>query len=256
MGKELLFYDAYQQFYSMASESKAFKDYCEDAFGADFSQDGFSDLGQIQLLLRYIPKCDDMHILDIGCGNGKMLKYLQQETKAYIHGFDYSENAIQTAIAQNNARADFRVGVMGEIEYPEGSFDVAISMDSLYFAKDISQFVSQVYTWLKNGGIFLIGYQEGEIMPKTENSETTAIAQALQQNKLRYKVLNITEDTYYLLKRKRESILKYEKDFQKEGQTAWFEMVLARTDCASVSLEEYCKKNARYIYVAEKYIWE
>lgn len=252
MKDQLLFYDAYEQFYSMAAESQAFKAYCENAFGADFSQDGFSDLNQIKLILSNIPKREKLHILDIGCGNGKMLKYLQNETNAYIYGFDYSENAIQTATAQKNEKADFRVGAMGEIEYQEETFDVAISMDSLYFAKDMSQFVGQVHTWLKKDGLFLIGYQEGEIMPKTQNNETTVIAQALRKNKFRYKVLDITVDTYNLLIRKRESVLKYEKEFLEEGLTAWFEMVLAQTDCASVSLEEYRNKNARYIYVAEK----
>ncbi|WP_428849329.1 class I SAM-dependent methyltransferase [Thermocaproicibacter melissae] len=33
----------------------------------------------------------------MGCGNGKMLKYLQERTGANIHGFDYSEQAIEYA---------------------------------------------------------------------------------------------------------------------------------------------------------------
>lgn len=37
--------------------------------------------------------------MDIGCGNGKMLGYLQERTRAHIYGFDYSETAITTAKA-------------------------------------------------------------------------------------------------------------------------------------------------------------
>mgnify|MGYP003399963325 CR=1 FL=1 len=33
---ELLFYDAYEDFYTMAKESKAFRAFCKDAFGEDF----------------------------------------------------------------------------------------------------------------------------------------------------------------------------------------------------------------------------
>lgn len=250
--KNLLFYDAYEQFYSMAAGSKAFKAYCKDAFGADFSQDGFSDLQQINTILSFFPKREDLHILDIGCGNGKMLMYLQEKTGAYIHGFDYSENAIQTAIEKNKENSDFRVGVIGEIVYPEESFDVVTSMDSLYFAKDMTKFVGQVRTWLKPGGLFLIGYQEGDIMPKTENSETTVIARALRENRLNYRVTDITEDTYRMLKRKRESILKFQEAFAAEGLEMWYEMVVAQTECATVSLEEYRANNARFIYVAAK----
>ena len=42
--KELLFYDAYEAFYAMAKTSRAFRAFCRDAFGADFSQDGFASV--------------------------------------------------------------------------------------------------------------------------------------------------------------------------------------------------------------------
>lgn len=255
MGKskdELLFYREYEKFYSMAAKSKAFRDYCQDAFGADFSQDGFSDLEQIDRIRSYLPKREDLHILDVGCGNGKMLGYLQRETQSYIYGFDYSEVAIQTAISRHMDRSEFRVGVMGEIEYPREMFDVVISMDSIYFAKDMTEFVLQVKGWLKSNGVFLVGYQEGDVMPKTENSETTEIAQSLKKNGMHYKVLDITEDTYYMLRKKRESILKHRQEFEDEGLKDWFDVVLGQTDCITVSLEEYSRENARYIYIATK----
>lgn len=153
---------------------------------------------------------------------------------------------------QDNEKADFRVGVIGEMEYPQGQFDVIISMDSLYFAKDMSQFVGQVYSWLKEDGLFLIGYQEGDVMPKTENSETAVIARALRENHFQYQVTDMTEDTYRMLQRKRESILKYKEAFRNEGLNEWYEMVLGQTECATVSPDEYRRQNARYLFVAKK----
>ena len=70
----------------------------------------------------------DAHVLDIGCGNGKMIKYLGDKTGAHIHGFDYSDNAIMHA-KTNNDSGDFRVGVIGKIEYSKESFDVIVAMD-------------------------------------------------------------------------------------------------------------------------------
>ena len=84
--KELLFYDDYEAFYTMTKGSNAFRSFCKDAFGEDFSQDGFSNKEQIDMILKYIPQNDDVHILDIGCGNGKMLGYLQEKTRAHIYG--------------------------------------------------------------------------------------------------------------------------------------------------------------------------
>ena len=145
--KELLFYDVYKEFYEMARISNTFKIFCKEAFGEDFSQDGFSDIKQIDMILNYIPKKENVHILDIGCGNGKMLAYLQKRTGAYIHGFDYSKTAIETAKSLFFENAEFRKGVIGEIDYQEEKFDVIISMDTIYFAEDVCAFVSQI----KNG---------------------------------------------------------------------------------------------------------
>ena len=52
--KDLLFYEAYEDFYDMAHKSKAFSDFCKEAYGEDFSQDGFSDIKQINKIVPYI----------------------------------------------------------------------------------------------------------------------------------------------------------------------------------------------------------
>ena len=250
MKDDLLFYSAYENFYDMAKNSSSFKSYCIDAFGADFSQDGFSDLSQINQIIEHIPQSDDLHILDIGCGNGKMLKYLQSKTSAFIHGFDYSENAIADAKSYNNCCCDFQVGIIGEISYKSQSFDMVISMDTMYFAQDMTVFVSQIRDWLKPNGILYIGYQEGDIMPKTAHGNSTAIAKALMENGFRFEINDITRSTYELLLKKRNSVIAHKTDFINEGLEVWYQMVLDQTNCVSEPIEEYIKNNARYIYIA------
>ena len=250
--EELLFYDAYEAFYAMAKNSKAFQNFCKDAFGEDFSQDGFSNVEQIDRIFQYIPKKENVHILDIGCGNGKMLGYLQQKTGAYIHGFDYSEEAIKTAQLLFPENAEFREGVIGKIDYPEESFDVIISMDTMYFAKDMTEFVSQVKKWLKDTGVFFVGYQEGEVMLKTESKDTTILAKALVANGMKYEAIDITEQTYELLKNKRMSAMAHQNEFEEEGYMDWFNMLIGQTECATETLEQFKEKMARYIYVIHK----
>lgn len=250
--KKLLFYDAYEAFYAMAGKSKAFQNYCKNAFGADFSQDGFSDISQIDRILQYIPSENNVHILDIGCGNGKMLGYLQQKTGAYIHGFDYSEQAITTARTLFPTNSEFQEGIIGEINYPEASFDVITSMDTMYFAKDMTAFVAQVKKWLKPDGVFFVGYQEGDVMPKTESMFTTELTKALSQNGMDYEVTDITKQTYDLLMQKREAALAHRAEFEAEGYDEWFAMLQGQTECVTEPYEEFQKKMARYIYVGFK----
>ena len=250
--KELLFYDAYEAFYGMAKKSNAFQKFCKDAFGEDFSQDGFSNIEQINMILRYIPQKDNVRILDIGCGNGKMLGYLQEKTEAYICGFDYSEEAIETARFLFPKNSEFREGVIGEIDYPEENFDVIISMDTMYFAKDMTAFVNQVKKWLKERGVFFVGYQEGDVIPKTENMHTTMLSKALVMNGMKYEAIDITEQTYELLKKKRISAIAHQNEFEAEGYRDWFDMLIGQTECATETFEQFKEKMARYIYVIRK----
>lgn len=247
---DLLFYNEYEEFYTMATSSKAFKAFCKDAFGEDFSQDGFSDIAQTDMILKYIPNKENVHILDIGCGNGKMLGYLQNKTNAYIHGFDYSEEAIRAAKVLHNTNSEFKQGIIGEIEYPSNTFDVVVSMDTMYFAKDMVSFVSQVKTWLKPDAVFFVGYQEGDVMPKTECAETTEIAKALKENGMSHEIIDITEQTYNLLKKKREAAIAHKKEFEAEGNDKWFDMLMFQTECTDDDYEEFAKKMSRYIFIA------
>ena len=249
---ELLFYDAYEDFYKMAKESKAFRAFCKDAFGEDFSQDGFSNLEQIDRILEYVPSGDDIHILDIGCGNGKMLGYLQEKTGAYIHGFDYSSQAIQTAQALFPEKSEFREGIIGETEYPEESFDVITSMDSMYFAKDMTAFVAQIKKWLKPNGILFVGYQEGDVMPKTESVETTVLTDALRKNAMFFEVTDIIKQTYELLKTKREAAIAHQEEFEAEGYKEWFDLLMWQTECVTENFEQFKEKMARYLFVVRK----
>lgn len=251
---ELLFYDAYEDFYKMAKESNAFKAFCKEAFGEDFSQDGFSNIEQIDMILKYIPKKADVHILDIGCGNGKMLGYLQEKTGAYIHGFDYSSQAIQTAQALFPEKSEFREGIIGETEYPEESFDVITSMDSMYFAKDMTAFVAQIKKWLKPNGILFVGYQEGDVMPKTESVETTVLADALRKNAMAFEVTDITKQTYELLKTKRKAAIAYQEEFEADGYKDWVDLLMWQTECVTEPFEQFEEKMARYIFVVRKLV--
>lgn len=249
---DLLFYSAYKDFYRMAERSAAFSDFCRDAFGADFSQDGFSDCAQVDMILPHIPSGGDVHILDIGCGNGKMLGYLQAKTGAYIHGFDYSAAAIAAARSKFPHRSDFREGVIGQIEYPADSFDAVISMDSMYFASDMNAFVGQIRRWLKPDGVFFAAYQEGDVVPKTPDAASSLLARALYTNGMSCEVTDITRQSYDLLGRKREAAERHRKAFEAEGYASWQELLVWQTEYAQCPYDEFAKKMARYIFIARK----
>ena len=253
--QDLLFYNEYESFYAMVEQSNVYGKFCERACGRDFSQDGFSDISQVERIAEYIPDHGEVHILDIGCGNGKMvagLRELNNTAHIFVHGFDYSNQAIQSANHLGLDHADFRKGIMGEIEYPACFFDVITSMDTIYFAKDMTAFVAQILCWLKDGGVFICGYQEGDVMPKTGNENTTELARAFRNNGITYEVSDITEECYTLLKRKRDTALSLQDEFAEAGEQKWYDMLMGQTESATRSWEEFRENMARYIYVVRK----
>ncbi len=248
-----LFYNEYEEFYKMANTSKTFGMFCKNAFGKDFSQDGFSDIRQIHRVLEYFPKNKpEYHILDIGCGNGKMVGYIQKQIPAYIYGFDYSENAINCAKELFPYHSEFKKAVIGEVDYPSKTFDVIISMDTMYFAEDMTAFVGQINDWLKDDGVFIVGYQEGDIVPKTENVSTTRLAEALRINNMPFEAVDITVESYEVLKKKYDCAMALKEEFVKENNKQWFDMLVGQTEYANVTLDEFRTKMARYIYIVQK----
>lgn len=248
MKENMLFYNAYQEFYKMADKSEVFKNYCKKAFGEDFSQDGFSDINQLNKILIMVDIDDKANVLDVGCGNGKMLEYIQYKTGASIYGFDYSENAIYSAKNRMGDRGDFKVAIIGEVEYEDNKFDLITSMDTMYFAPNMTAFVSQIYGWLKSKGSFICGYQEGDVMKKTKDYNTTELAKALRENGIKYTAIDYTRETYDMLRHKREVIISMKEDFIGVGLCMWYSVIKGQTNSAKVSYEKYKKKNARYIY--------
>ncbi len=250
MENELLFYHEYEAFYRMADSSPVFAAFCRDAYGEDFSQDGFSDLWQVQHILPHLPRGGQ--VLDIGCGNGKLLGYLQRQTGAFIHGFDYSANAIETAARLFPDRSDFRVGIIGQQEYPDDRFDLVCSMDSLYFAPDMPRLLSQIKRWLKPGGVFFAGYQEGDVIPKTPCWEDSQLVAALRLNGMDCTVTDITRETWQMLRKKRQSALAHREAFIRDGLQEWYAMLMGQTECAAGSYETFTATCARYLVVAHK----
>jgi len=72
-------------------------------------------------LQRYIPKRDGLKILEIGCSNGRWLRWFKQEYGAHTFGVDL--NPIQPSMVENFVLAD---GLCLPIR--DGTFDVVFSM--------------------------------------------------------------------------------------------------------------------------------
>ena len=114
----------------------------------------------------------DECLLDAGCGTGlTALRIAARYPGCTVHGIDLSPKMI--AVAQRGAEkqglaADFRVGSITELPYPDASFDVAIT-NIMYHHLDLAekrQAVAEIARVLKLGG----RYVSAEFGPRARNA--------------------------------------------------------------------------------------
>ena len=112
----------------------------------------------VNKFLNKIQFSDKFSFLDIGCGNGWVVKKIAQlDACAKAVGIDKSKNMISKA--NKTKISDKEQYFTTELETFQFSkkFDVIFSMESLYYSVPMEPALTKVYKLLKNGGIFYCG---------------------------------------------------------------------------------------------------
>jgi SAM-dependent methyltransferase len=198
----------YTRYYAALPHSALYSEYCTRVYGADWGQHGFSDVAQVDALICETRLAPGERTLDIGCGDGRMAEYIGNATGAHVTGLDYIPSAIERAQERTAARRDrlhFVCGDLTRLErvFPPASFDVLISVDTLYFG-NVGDLVRQMKALLRPGGRMGIFYAHGadpghpiETFPReTLTHENGPLGTALRDQALPYQAWDFTADDY------------------------------------------------------------
>lgn len=99
-------------------------------------------------------------ILDIGYGNGHLLKLLDKSGKKYeLYGIDISEDMRQQAVRKNrralaDGRLHLEVGDCCDLSYEDGTFHAITSINTVYFWADTRRGMSEIHRCLADNGVF------------------------------------------------------------------------------------------------------
>jgi SAM-dependent methyltransferase len=104
-------------------------------------------------------------ILDIGCGNGGILRHLQSLGYRHLHGLEISSYAIQRL---REAGIEMHRGVLPLVPLPEAFFDVVIASQVLEHIIRRRRFLSEMRRVLKPGGRALIFVPDDCLGPISE----------------------------------------------------------------------------------------
>lgn len=102
---------------------------------------------------------DNPRILDVGFGNGYLEKLIIKKGNCTMEGIDISQDMVKKATSMNHKYVEsgnmkFKLGNCCSMDYKEDSFDVVITMNTIYFWEDTKKGMSEIYRVLKSGGKF------------------------------------------------------------------------------------------------------
>ena len=96
--------------------------------------------------------------LDIGCGNGWVVRKIAQLPKCKIAvGIDKSKNMIKRAVSKQASKKEKYTCTNLESWNYTGKFDIIFSMESLYYSVPMEPTLNKVFKLLKTGGLFYCG---------------------------------------------------------------------------------------------------
>ncbi|MFD1204569.1 class I SAM-dependent methyltransferase [Sporosarcina contaminans] len=104
-----------------------------------------------------------LKVLDIGCGSGHSLQYMDSHDAAELWGVDLSKTQIETAKELlKNSKAPvhlFESPMEENPDLPLAYFDIAYSIYALGWTTDLRQTLTNVHNYLKPGGIFVFSWE-------------------------------------------------------------------------------------------------
>nr|CDM83854.1 unnamed protein product [Triticum aestivum] len=134
-------------------------EYCatERVFGQ-----GFVSTGGIETTKEFVDLLDlkpGQKVLDVGCGIGGGDFYMAENYDVHVVGIDLSINMVSFALEHAIGRkcaVEFEVADCTTKTYPDSTFDVIYSRDTILHIQDKPSLFRSFFKWLKPGGKVLI----------------------------------------------------------------------------------------------------
>ncbi|PQQ15486.1 phosphoethanolamine N-methyltransferase 1 [Prunus yedoensis var. nudiflora] len=139
---------------------------------------GFVSTGGIETTKEFVAKLDlkpGQKVLDVGCGIGGGDFYMASNYDVEVVGIDLSVNMISFALEHAiglKCAVEFEVADCTKKTYPDDTFDVIYSRDTILHIQDKPALFRSFYKWLKPGGKVLISdYCRSAGTPSAEFAE-------------------------------------------------------------------------------------
>jgi ubiquinone/menaquinone biosynthesis C-methylase UbiE len=236
----------YRDFYLAIENSRAFSKYSRRVFGKDLGQHGFSDVKQIDKMLDNLKPERSSKVLDIGCGNGKIAEYISDLMQVDMTGIDYIPEAIAQAQKRTRKKRDrlhFYTGNLEFMDFEPESFDIILSIDSIYFGETPRMTLAAWKKILKPAGHMAIFYLD-------MNGEN--LMAPIEENGMSYAVCDVSRENYEHQQLKHKIADELRTAFEAEGNEFIWKNLMAESIASSEPYSPAGHKTRRYLYLIKK----
>lgn len=108
-------------------------------------------------IVKWVGDLPGEKILDLGCGNGNVIRLLEQERQARYFGVDISEQMIAEAEKRVGSGAELRTADVVDLPFPDEMFDIIICNASFHHYTEPDRAVEEIKRTLKTGGMLVLG---------------------------------------------------------------------------------------------------
>lgn len=235
----------YREYHSAVENSQAFDEFSKRLFGENLGQHDFTDISQLHMMLEKVHLDSGSSVLDIGCGNGKVAEYISDLTGTKVTGIDYIPEAIETArkrTASKSHRLNFQIGDIENPADPGNSFDLVLSIDSMYFS-DADILLTVWKQLLKPNSHMVIFYLS------LDGSNISAV---LEKHGLFYDVYDLSREHWNHMQQKHAIVNKMKEKFELEGNLFVWENLMMESVADQSPYDSEKTPMRRYLYIIKE----
>ncbi|WBW96888.1 class I SAM-dependent methyltransferase [Oceanirhabdus sp. W0125-5] len=242
----------YNEFYTYAEKSQAHKEFCESVYGKNLCQHGMLNMYQLEKIIELLNVRNEDKILELGCGNGYITEYISDVTNGNILGIDFSSEAIDSATkrtSQKSSRLQFECNNIQDIDYEANTFDKIVSIDSLFFLRDLESSLLKLNNILKDNGYIVTSFffpGNNENFPLSDVVSNSYLGKILKKHNFQYDIFDLTDNNLKHWELVKETLEKLKTKFEEENQMFLYNNRME--ECRG----DYLTKATRCLFVIKK----
>jgi SAM-dependent methyltransferase len=113
---------------------------------------------RLERMLGLLAGCPRGALLDIGCGSGQMLRFLEQRRPGdfTLTGLDQSESMVEQARKVVGTDVRLVVGQAEQLPFEDGVFDVAVAMGVYEYVRDVGAALGELSRVIRPDGLAIV----------------------------------------------------------------------------------------------------